>query len=202
MTSDPTFWLLARASGLLAYGLLTATVLTGLLLHSRPFGKRPKPAGITDLHRFLSLLGLGALAVHGLTLVVDGAVEIPLAALLLPGLSPYRPFWTALGVLAAELMVLLVFSFSLRKRIGTRWWRRLHHAAYLAFVLATAHGLMAGTDSGLDWALGIYLAAVGSVAGATAWRALAPPLGRTRPAGATATGRPRLSESRPVSRPS
>jgi hypothetical protein len=34
---------------------------------------------------------------------------------------------------------------------------------------------MAGTDSGLDWALGVYLVAVGSVATATAWRILVPP---------------------------
>jgi sulfoxide reductase heme-binding subunit YedZ len=179
MTSDPTFWLLARASGFLAYGLLTATVLAGLVLHSRPFGKALRPAAVTDLHRFLSLLGLGALAIHGLTLVADRAVEITPAALLIPGLSTYRPFWTGLGVVAAELTALLVVSFSLRKRIGTKTWRRFHYAAYAAFVLATVHGIMAGTDSGLDWALGVYLTAVGSVAAATAWRILVPP-GRSR----------------------
>ena len=29
MKTDPTFWLLSRASGLTAYGLLTASVLAG-----------------------------------------------------------------------------------------------------------------------------------------------------------------------------
>ena len=32
MRSDPTFWILARASGLLAYGLLTSSVLAGIVL--------------------------------------------------------------------------------------------------------------------------------------------------------------------------
>ena len=45
MTHDPTFWLLARASGLTAYALLTATVLAGLVLKSRPFGRAVKRGG-------------------------------------------------------------------------------------------------------------------------------------------------------------
>ena len=36
---DPTFWILARASGLTAYVLLTLSVLAGLVVKSKPFGK-------------------------------------------------------------------------------------------------------------------------------------------------------------------
>ena len=106
MKNDPTFWLLARASGLVAYALLTASVLAGLVLKARPLGRSVSPAAIVDIHRFLALLGLGALALHGIALVLDDAVDIGLAALLVPGAAPYRPLATALGVLAAELMVL------------------------------------------------------------------------------------------------
>ena len=88
MTHDPTFWFLARASGLTAYVLLTASVLAGLVLKSRPFGRALKPAAVTDVHRFLALLGLGAVVLHGITLVLDSTVQISVAALLLPGLSP------------------------------------------------------------------------------------------------------------------
>lgn len=180
MSADPTFWLLARASGLLAYWLITATVLAGLVLRSRPFGAALKPAAVTDLHRFLSLTSLAAVGVHGIALVADRAVEIAPAALLVPGISPYRPVWTGLGVIGAELMAILVLSFSIRKWIGTRTWRRLHLASYGIFVLATAHGLAAGTDSGLSWVLGLYLVAVGLVAAATTWRILASPPRGTR----------------------
>jgi sulfoxide reductase heme-binding subunit YedZ len=74
-------------------------------------------------------------------------------------------------------------SFSLRRRIGQRNWRRLHWATYATFAAATAHGLMAGSDSSAPWALGLYLGAVGAVAAATAWRALVParPPARPRP---------------------
>lgn len=175
MKGDPTFWVLARASGLLAYWLLTASVLAGLVLKARPFGTTPRPAVVTDLHRFLALLGLGALCLHGLALLLDTVVPISLADLLVPGIAPYRPLATALGVVAAELMLVVYVSFSLRKRIGTRAWRRLHWATYLIFALATVHGLAAGTDSGTTWVLGLYGAATGAVLAATAWRILVPP---------------------------
>jgi sulfoxide reductase heme-binding subunit YedZ len=173
--NDPTFWLLARASGLTAYALLTASVLAGLVLKSRPF-RSLKPAAITDTHRFLALLGLGAIALHGATLVLDHTVHLTPAALIVPGASPYRPLPVGIGVLAAELMVVVYASFALRRRIGSRNWRRLHWATYAVFAAATVHGLAAGTDTGRPWAFALYLAAVGSVAGAAVWRALAPPL--------------------------
>ena len=173
MKTDPTFWLLARASGMTAYLLLTASVLAGLVLKARPF-RSLKPAQVTDVHRFLALLGLGALALHGATLLLDKAVHIPVVALLVPGLSPYRPLAVGIGVLAAELMLVVYASFSQRKRIGTRTWRRLHYASYLVFAAATAHGLLAGTDTQRPWALAVYLLSVAAVAGSVAFRALAP----------------------------
>jgi sulfoxide reductase heme-binding subunit YedZ len=175
---DPTFWILARASGLTAYALLTAGMLAGLVVKSRPLGRRVKAASVVDVHRFLTMLALGAVAIHAAALVLDSTVHIGLTALLVPGLSSYRPLWTGLGVAAVDLAVLLVVSFPLRKRIGMKAWRKLHWATYAVFVLATAHGLMAGTDSSRPWAFDLYLGAVGSVAFATAWRALVRP---TRP---------------------
>lgn len=175
MKADPTFWFLARASGITAYALLTASVLAGLVLKSRPF-RGLKPAAVTDTHRFLALLGLGAIALHGATLLLDGTIHLAPVALVLPGASPYRAVPVAIGVVAAELMLLVYASFSLRKRIGPRNWRRLHWATYAIFLAATVHGLAAGTDSSQPWALAVYLAAVGSVSAAVAWRALTPPL--------------------------
>jgi predicted ferric reductase len=170
--ADPTFWILARASGLAAYTLLTASVLGGVLVKARPFVRRFPTASAVDLHRFLALLALGAVALHGLTLVLDATVSITLPALVVPGLVPYRPLSTALGVLAADGAILVYASFSLRRRIGFRNWRRLHWATYGIFALATLHGLMSGTDSLRFRAL--YVAAVAAVAAAAAWRALVP----------------------------
>ena len=121
------------------------------------------------------MLALGAVTIHATALVLDSTVHIGLGALLVPGLATYRPLWTGLGVVAADLAVLIWISFPLRKRIGTRTWRKLHWFTYGVFALATAHGLLAGTDSAKPWAFDLYLGAVGTVAFATAWRALVRP---------------------------
>lgn len=185
MRGDPTFWLVARASGVTAYAVLTASVLAGLVLKSRPFGSALRPAAVTDVHRFLALLGLVLLGLHGAALVLDSTVDVSPAALVVPGLAPHRPLWTALGVVAAEAMLLVTVSFSLRKRIGTRAWRRLHWLAYAVFAAATAHGVAAGSDSGRPWAVALYAGAIGAVTVAVAWRALAGPARPARPAART-----------------
>ena len=78
MSSDPTFWIEARASGMLAFALLTLSVIAGLVLKSRPFGTALKPATVTDTHRFLALLCLGATAIHGAAL--DARLDGPRSA--------------------------------------------------------------------------------------------------------------------------
>jgi methionine sulfoxide reductase heme-binding subunit len=186
MRTDPTFWILARASGLTAYGLLVCSALAGLVLKSRPLGTRVKPAAVTDLHRFLALLALLAVGVHGLALLNDTSVRIDLLGLVVPGRIPYRPVWTGAGVVAAELALVVYVSFPLRKRIGVATWRRLHWLTYAVFAAATLHGLLAGSDSGAPWARALYLGALGSVAFATVWRVLVPP---PRRAPAAARGR-------------
>lgn len=170
---DPTLWILARSTGVVAYGLLAGTVLAGLTAKSRPV-KAMTPAATVDVHRFLSLLALMAVGLHGLLLTLDTSVPIPLTALLVPGTSPYRPVWVAAGVLAAELMLLVHLSFRFRARIGVRNWRRLHFVTYAVFAGATAHGLMAGTDSSRLWAQAIYIGAAGAVVALTAWRITMP----------------------------
>ena len=187
MKSDPTFWIAARASGLTAYLLLTLSVLAGLILKSRPFGRAVKAASVMDLHRLLSLLGLASLGVHGTALLLDKTVQMPVSSLFVPGSSPYRPVSVAFGVVAAELMALVVVSFSVRKLIGQKRWRLLHWSAYAIFGLATAHGLFAGSDSAQPWARDLYLGSVAAVAFATAWRAsYRPPRPARRTAAKTA----------------
>lgn len=177
MHHDPTFWLLARASGLAAYAMLTLSVLAGLVLKSRPFA-RLRPAAVTEVHRTLALTGLGALALHGASLVLDSTVKVTPAALLVPGLVSYRPAAVAVGVVAAWLFGAIVASFWVRKRIGMRVWRRLHWLTFALFGLATIHGVAAGTDTSQPWVHGLYLGALGAVTAATAWRALMPPARR------------------------
>ena len=185
MTPDMLPWVVARATGFAAFGLLAGAMLAGLLVRTRtPVGSL-RGAGMVDVHRHLSLLALLATAVHGLGLVLDTTVDISPLALVVPGLSPYRPLWTGLGVAAAEVALVVHLSFRIRARIGSRTWRRIHWLVYAAFTAATAHGLASGTDSSSPWALALYGGAVGAVCGLTGWRAVTARRssgGRARPA--------------------
>jgi predicted ferric reductase len=173
--NEQLFWFLARASGITAYLLISAAMIAGIVLKSRPFGAALKAPIALDVHRFITTLAFVAIGVHGLALVADSTVEITFADLVIPFTAPYKPLWTGLGVVAADLAVIVAVSFPLKKRIGGQNWRRLHWATYAIFVFSTAHGLAAGTDTAQPWAMQMYLGAVGAVAFATAWRAFAGP---------------------------
>lgn len=167
-------WVAARATGLVAYALLTGAMLAGLAVRSRSTAPM-KGSEAVDLHRHLSLLALCMTGAHGLFLVLDDQVDISPLALVVPGLVPYRPVWTGLGVAAAWLMLAVHLSFRMRSRIGARAWRRLHRATYAVFGAATLHGLLSGTDSGSPWALALYGGAATTVFAMTGWRIAGPP---------------------------
>lgn len=173
MSNTPLFWNLARASGFIAYGLLAMTMLLGLSVKTRALGKLVKPANVVDTHRVLSLLALAMIGLHAVALLMDPVVEISPLNLLVPGTVGYRPVWVAFGIVAAYLSLALHASFSVRKKIGAKNWRRLHWFTYAVFLSATVHGIASGTDTTEIWALAIYAVFVGAIVGGTAWRATA-----------------------------
>jgi methionine sulfoxide reductase heme-binding subunit len=75
------------------------------------------------------------------------------SGLLVPFAAPYRPLATALGQIAAYGMLGLGATFYVRRRIGTRRWRAAHRWLPVFWLMAVAHGLLVGTDSGTAWAL-------------------------------------------------
>ena len=88
--------------------------------------------------------------------LVTGALQVVMLlvlVLVVPGLVPYRSVWTGIGVLAAEVALLVHLSFRVRKRIGVPMWRRIHWLTYVAFAGAAIHGIASGTDSGSTWAM-------------------------------------------------
>ncbi len=172
MNGLPTIWLAARAAGITAYVLLTLSMLAGLTLKSRPFGRRVSGATAMEIHRSVTIAGLAAVGVHGVALAVDRTIDITWFELIVPGLLPYRPVWGAAGVLAGELMLILAVSFRLRKRLGMRAWRTLHMSSFAAFALATLHGIFSGTDSEEPWMRWVYTASIAIVLGGVAFRIL------------------------------
>ena len=92
-----------------------------------------------------------------------------MSGLLIPFTSSYRPLWTGLGVVAAELLLALAVTNHYRKRISYSLWRRLHYLNFAVWIAATGHGLGAGTDSGSTAFLLMYFVTVVAI-GALALR--------------------------------
>jgi predicted ferric reductase len=55
-------------------------------------------------------------------------------------------------------MGVVIATFYLRPLVPYAAWRAIHYATFAVFVMALAHGIGAGSDSGTVWAQGLYLA--------------------------------------------
>jgi hypothetical protein len=194
-------WYLTRLLGLLSYLVISGSVIYGLLLSTGILDAIAHRTVSFTLHQDLSAIGLGLALVHAAMLTLDASVPFTIAQLLLPFTGPYRPLWVAMGQLSLLLVVVVVASFSLRRRIGQRRWRTLHYVTFLAFAGATAHGLMAGTDTAAPWALWGYLCISAVVVFLTTYRiVLAVALRRTPAAARPAPRREVVGSPLPAER--
>jgi Ferric reductase like transmembrane component len=180
-TGASPLWFATRATGVVALVLLTATVILGIAGTAR-FTAPGLPRVVTaGLHRNISLLVLGFVAMHVLTTVLDGYAPIGLASAVVPFSSSYRGFWLGLGTMAFDLSLAVAVTSLLRDRLSYRAWRSVHWLGYACWPIALWHGLGTGTDSRLTWLLALDALCVASVVAAAWWRlSLAQPgLGRT-----------------------
>lgn len=137
-------WYVDRASGMVAFALLTSTIALGLLMSGRARLRRWPRFAVEDVHRFASLLTWTFVGIHALALLADSYLPFSVADLVVPGIAPYRPFATALGIVAAELLAALALANTLRTWISHRVWRRAHYLNFAVWLLALGHGVTAG----------------------------------------------------------
>jgi sulfoxide reductase heme-binding subunit YedZ len=169
---SPLSWYIARASGLALYLLSWLAMLLGLGLTTR-LANGPLGRGLAaSLHAYTFHLWYGFLTLHMLSLAIDPTQQFGARELLVPFASDVRQPWTGLGVLAAELTVVLGASALMRRVVGYRVWRALHWLAFPAFAIGLAHGVGAGTDSGNPGVGLMYLVTAGTVVFATTYRVL------------------------------
>ena len=169
MTS-PALWYAARATGLTAMVLLSATTVLGLLTAARVSSARWPRFATQDLHRRVSLVALVFLAGHILSTVLDTYVHVGWAAIVVPFASPYKRLWVGAGAVAVDLLLAVAVSSLLRTRLAARTWRSLHWLAYLSWPVAVLHGVGIGTDMRLGWVQVLTGGCVVAVAAAGAVR--------------------------------
>ena len=149
-------WDVARAGGITAYVLLTLAVLVGLALSLRLQSSRWPRLINSELHNFLTLLGLVFTVVHVLAVLIDPFTHLGWKAIFIPFATTYHPWEMALGIVGLYLGIAVGISTWLRPWIGYAWWRRFHFVTLLAYLLTTLHSITLGTDTRTPWALGLY----------------------------------------------
>jgi DMSO/TMAO reductase YedYZ heme-binding membrane subunit len=146
--SNELFWYSARAGGIVAWALLSASVIWGLFISTRALGRRPRRPWLLDLHRYLGGLALVFTAVHVVTLMLDTFIHFGLTEVLVPLASSFRPVQVALGIVGLYLLVAIELTSLVRDRLPRRLWHRIHLLSFPVFVLTTIHLFTAGTDAG------------------------------------------------------
>ena len=145
--NEKLWWYIARSTGIVAWALVAASVIWGLLLTTRLLGGRPAPKWLLDLHRYLGGLAVTFTALHLAGLVADSYSHFGPADILVPFASAWKPLPVALGVVGMYLLLAVEGTSLMMRRIPRKWWRWIHLASFGSFWLATIHGVTAGTDS-------------------------------------------------------
>jgi sulfoxide reductase heme-binding subunit YedZ len=159
-----TLWYLARAAGFGTLIVATITVVLGALASSRDArgaGNRDQHILRQLAHRSAGVVTLAMLGLHVVLLVTDRYVDLSLPGVLVPFTAGYRAFAVGLGTLTMYGLLVVALTGAVRGRLagssaGARGWRAVHGAAYLVWLLAMGHGILAGTDTGTSWAWLLY----------------------------------------------
>lgn len=175
--SDHLAWYVARATGVVSWGLLVATMLWGVCHATRILGRHARPWWMLGVHRFLGALTIAFVAVHVGAIIADSYTSFGLVDVLVPFVSSWQPIPVALGIVGLYLLVAVEVTSLMQRYLSRPVWRHIHLASYGLFAFATLHALSAGTDAGEVIAGGVALG-VGTVVvllAALAWVARSEP---------------------------
>jgi len=170
MTVAHALWYSTRATGIVAFVLLTGTVVLGVLGTARVASERWPRLVTAGLHKNLALTATALVAVHVVTTILDPFVSINLVAAFVPFASSYRPIWLGLGAVALDLLLAVIVTSLLRDRLNHRTWQAVHLLVYACWPVALWHALGTGTDTRLHWVLAINIACMAALALAVGWR--------------------------------
>lgn len=168
MTQLP--WYVARSAGLVAWALLSASVLWGLTMTTGVARGRVRRPVLLDLHRYLGGLATVFTGVHVAAILLDSYVKFSLTSVLVPFTSSWRPVAVAWGIVAMYLLLAVELTSLARARLPRRIWRALHFASFPLFFASTVHALTAGTDTHTWLAELAMVGSVGAVCALTARR--------------------------------
>ena len=156
--NDPhIWWYVSRVSALTAWGLMSFSVVWGVLLASRVFRGLDNPAWLKDLHKYLSTLTVLLASVHTLALTLDPFVQFDAADLFIPGVATFQGasnlvnLALAIGVVAMWVMSVVYLTSLFMDKLPRAVWKTIHYSSYFVFFAIGIHAAFSGTDVGSWW---------------------------------------------------
>jgi methionine sulfoxide reductase heme-binding subunit len=172
-SGSSAYWYLTRSTGAVALLLLTLAIALGVADVRRWSTPRWPRFVVDSLHRNVSLLALSFLALHVLTAVLDSFAPISLLDAFVPFAGSYRPFWLGLGAVSFDLILAVIATSLMRRRMGYGSWRAIHWLTYASWPIALLHGLGTGSDVRFTWLLALSLTCLAIVIAAVLARVIA-----------------------------
>jgi predicted ferric reductase len=167
---NEALWAFGRASGVIALILFTVSVLLGITNRSgRPLPGMPR-FSVALVHRNVALLASVFLLLHVGTLILDPFSKLTLTDVVIPFVGSFKPLWQGLGTVAFDLVIAIVVTGLLRRRIGARAFRFVHWFTYLMWPVAMLHSIGNGTNGTSGWFILGAVAASVLVLAAVIWR--------------------------------
>jgi predicted ferric reductase len=169
--SEHLAWYVSRSTGIVAWGLLVASMAWGFLYATRVLGRRARPWWMLGVPRFLGALAIVFVVVHVLAIVADNYTSFGLVDVLVPLASAWKPIPVALGIVGMYILLTVEVTSLLQRHLPRTVWRQIHLASYGLFGFATLHALTAGTDVGavVVGGLAVGLGAVVSLFAVLSW---------------------------------
>jgi len=150
--NDPhIWWYVTRASAIIAWALMTLSVVWGILLSTRVMRRVDNPAWLQDLHSFLGGTMLIMVGLHMVSLIFDQWLTFSPAEVLVPFATDFKPLPVALGILSFYLLVAIQGSSLIMNRLPRRFWKGVHYSSFVAVILISFHAGFTGTDVGTIW---------------------------------------------------
>ena len=140
-------WYVARASGIVAWALILLTIVWGLLLATKVLGRKPGPAWLLSLHRYLGALAVAFVGVHVGAIMLDSYTNFGVTDVLVPFTGTWHPLAVAWGIVGMYLLAAIEITSLLRHKLSKRAWHAVHLLSYFLFATTTMHMLTAGTDA-------------------------------------------------------
>jgi len=130
---------LTRLAAIIAYALMVATIVLGIMLRLRFMQRSVNRATFYGAHMTLALSALIFGTIHGLSFLYQPIWQIGVRELTVPFTGGVQRIPVGFGILGTELAIAVGCSVWLQRRMGYHRWLRFHQLAYVAFVLIWLH---------------------------------------------------------------